>query len=65
MKEGGKEMSDPELRDLIQQVDSDNNGEIDLSEFKQVFHLAPDALPPSLKALTGACVRAFVAARPL
>ena len=62
MKDGGKEMSDGELRDLIQQVDTDNNGEISLDEFKEVFKLAPDSMPPALQALTGASVRPSVRA---
>ena len=45
----GKKVTPEETAEIIAQVDKDGDGQVDLDEFKEIFKLAPDMLPPGLK----------------
>ena len=47
----GKANSKEEVEEIIKKVDANNDGQISLEEFKEVFKLAPGAVPDALKGL--------------
>lgn len=51
LAKGGKKMSRSEVENIVKLVDKNHDGEIDFDEFREVFKLAPDLLPPGLKEL--------------
>lgn len=49
LEKGGKSIEPDELMDIVLKIDKDSNGQISFDEFKEIFALAPDALPPGVK----------------
>ena len=51
LKKGGKDVSADEAIAIIAEVDENADGQIELSEFIDMFHLAPDKMPYGVRTL--------------
>ena len=48
---GGKKVTKADVKKIVDLVDKNNDNQVDFEEFKEVFKLAPDAMPRELKML--------------